>query len=640
MNDMMEARSEDQIAWVTARLRRLIAEADGTDSQVFAEIEDVARIRLSQGSEPQAHRMLAALGLSQTEREVVWFMAAFQLSAGCRTLTASLGFGEVQLETLRTVIYESRAALAFKELSSDALLRGLGILERIDGGPSGMHESRYAWGLSTRVLGLLHSYEDVSALAGLLLQPNAPREQLALNAATEENLSDAVRAPDAVVCAYGLPGTGRRTALASLATAAGVEVLQVDARRFGRDVATFRVQLRAVAMECRLRGLSPLIANVDALEDGERSSLVAAYFAPMIGGRILLTSVRRLDLLVDRPTIFVEVGNPTTAQRASLWHSSLGEGTAEDANHLAERYPLAPALIVRASEAAKARANGRALVADDIHAGIRSVLDDRLGEFAKRVTVTQSWDDLVLPPDQLDTIIELMARVRDAGRCTSSGASPRRSARASASRRCSRARLARARRWSPALIARELGLELYQVDMLEGRVEVHRRDREEPRRAVRRGGGGPRDPAVRRGGRAVRQAHRGEVEQRSLREPRDQLPAAAARGFTGICLLTTNHERHIDPAFQRRLSLHLRFPLPDVDERAQLWRAHAAGGGAARGDVDFGSLARRFAMSGGYIRNAALRAAFLAADEDSAITAAHLERAARVEYEGMGKLAA
>jgi hypothetical protein len=43
-------------------------------------------------------------------------------------------------------------------------------------------------------------------------------------------------------------------------------------------------------------------------------------------------------------------------------------------------------------------------------------------------------------------------------------------------------------------------------------------------------------------------------------------------------------------------------------------------------------------MSGGHIRNAVLRAAFLAADEDSAITGSHLERAARIEYEGMGKL--
>ena len=44
-------------------------------------------------------------------------------------------------------------------------------------------------------------------------------------------------------------------------------------------------------------------------------------------------------------------------------------------------------------------------------------------------------------------------------------------------------------------------------------------------------------------------------------------------------------------------------------------------------------------MSGGYIRNAVLRAAFLAADEGSDITHAHLEYAAQLEYEAMGKVA-
>ena len=56
--------------------------------------------------------------------------------------------------------------------------------------------------------------------------------------------------------------------------------------------------------------------------------------------------------------------------------------------------------------------------------------------------------------------------------------------------------------------------------------------------------------------------------------------------------------------------------------------------------VDFTSLAKRFAMSGGYIRNAALRAAFMAADEGSVVTGQHLERAAKYEYEGTGKIAA
>jgi hypothetical protein len=43
-------------------------------------------------------------------------------------------------------------------------------------------------------------------------------------------------------------------------------------------------------------------------------------------------------------------------------------------------------------------------------------------------------------------------------------------------------------------------------------------------------------------------------------------------------------------------------------------------------------------MTGGYIRNAALRAAFLAADEGTPIGGVHLEHAARLEYEGMGKI--
>ena len=108
--------------------------------------------------------------------------------------------------------------------------------------------------------------------------------------------------------------------------------------------------------------------------------------------------------------------------------------------------------------------------------------------------------------------------------------------------------------------------------------------------------------------------------------------------FTGISLLTTNHETAIDPAFLRRLSLHLRFELPDAKERALLWRAVIPTDAPLAPGVDLAHLAERYEMSGGYIRNAALRAAFLAADRGSAITAAHLDGAARVEYESMGKL--
>lgn len=95
----------------------------------------------------------------------------------------------------------------------------------------------------------------------------------------------------------------------------------------------------------------------------------------------------------------------------------------------------------------------------------------------------------------------------------------------------------------------------------------------------------------------------------------------------------------IDAAFMRRLSLHVRFDLPDVDEREQLWRAMLPTAAPVADDIDAATLARRFAMSGGYIRNAALRAAFMAADEGAVISGRHLELAAKLEYEGMGKIA-
>ena len=57
------------------------------------------------------------------------------------------------------------------------------------------------------------------------------------------------------------------------------------------------------------------------------------------------------------------------------------------------------------------------------------------------------------------------------------------------------------------------------------------------------------------------------------------------------------------------------------------------------GEFDLADLARRYQMSGGYIRNAALRAAFLAAEEHAPLSQEHLERAVSAEFREIGKLA-
>ncbi len=77
--------------------------------------------------------------------------------------------------------------------------------------------------------------------------------------------------------------------------------------------------------------------------------------------------------------------------------------------------------------------------------------------------------------------------------------------------------------------------------------------------------------------------------------------------------------------------MRLHFAMPDEALRARLWAAHVTPEIPTAGSLDFAALAQQFALSGGDIRNAALRAAFLAAQDGVALCQAHLERAVLLE---------
>ncbi|MQY14610.1 ATP-dependent zinc metalloprotease FtsH [Streptomyces sp. RB5] len=103
-------------------------------------------------------------------------------------------------------------------------------------------------------------------------------------------------------------------------------------------------------------------------------------------------------------------------------------------------------------------------------------------------------------------------------------------------------------------------------------------------------------------------------------------------GFDGLVVLTSNLRRNIDAAFLRRMDFVVEFGLPDTALRARLWRLHLPGPARLAADVDPDVLARMYQMSGAWIRNAALGAAFLAAPDGGPITRAHLLHAIRREY--------
>jgi hypothetical protein len=103
----------------------------------------------------------------------------------------------------------------------------------------------------------------------------------------------------------------------------------------------------------------------------------------------------------------------------------------------------------------------------------------------------------------------------------------------------------------------------------------------------------------------------------------------------GLVILATNLQQSIDEAFLRRFHARVEFPFPDPCERRRIWSLMLAG--CAGAELDLEAIGRQ-RLAGGDIRNAALKAIFLAQREGGALTQAHLERAVALELYELGRL--
>jgi SpoVK/Ycf46/Vps4 family AAA+-type ATPase len=107
--------------------------------------------------------------------------------------------------------------------------------------------------------------------------------------------------------------------------------------------------------------------------------------------------------------------------------------------------------------------------------------------------------------------------------------------------------------------------------------------------------------------------------------------------YEGVVILATNLRKNMDEAFTRRIYSIIEFPLPGIEHRLQIW--HGVWPSATpRGDLDLEFMARRFELTGGNIRNIALAAAFLAAEEGGGVQMSHLIRATYQEFQKTGKV--
>lgn len=107
--------------------------------------------------------------------------------------------------------------------------------------------------------------------------------------------------------------------------------------------------------------------------------------------------------------------------------------------------------------------------------------------------------------------------------------------------------------------------------------------------------------------------------------------------YEGMAILATNFRNNIDAAFIRRLDYLIDFREPNKADRERLWRCHVPDRAPLSNNVDFSQLAAMFPMVGGEIRNAAVSAAYFAAQQQKPIQQDHFITAIRREYEKTGK---
>ena len=443
------------------------------------------------------------------------------------------------------------------------------------------------------------------------------------------------------IAVRGRVGSGRHTLIATLAEASGRQLGVIDATPLVRD--TKRIGELAVALDrAHLAGLLPcvdgleLVASHDIITREQIRDLLRRHAGPL-AVRVPWEVQPPLDpghVLVDLPTF-------SLTDRLLCWERTLADHELRvgELAELADRYAVGPGVIERVAEDVARTSPPLADAGARLEAGIRQHLESRLGSSANRVARLASWSHVILPPDIQDSLTELIARIKhrrlvfdkwgfDRVMSTSRGVTA-----------LFQGGPGTGKTLVASAIANELGMDLYRVDL--SRVMSKWIGETEQNLAKLFDAAEDGNTIILFDEADSLFAKRTEVKSSVDRYANLEVNYLLQRidSFEGIAILTTNFGTSIDAAFKRRLSLRLTFPFPDEDMREKLWRSHLPAELPTTGEFDLAELSRRYQMSGGYIRNVALRAAFLAAEEHSPLTQLHLERAIKAEFREIGKIA-
>jgi hypothetical protein len=437
-----------------------------------------------------------------------------------------------------------------------------------------------------------------------------------------------------------LCGAERTSKYAIAAAACGALGLRLHVMR-AADVPLAAAEREALAClwerEAVLNG-SALLVDADDLDSTDNTRAILAFVERTRG--VLIVSSREPLRLRTRSALRLDVEKPDVGEQRGLWHHVLG-AAADRLNGQVESIVMQFHLGVQDMHAASAEVFTRLaqepeealgpLLWDACRAQARSRLDD----LAQRLEPVGTWDDLVLPEPQRQTLQEIAVHVRQRVKVYERWGFAAKGARGLGISALFAGASGTGKTMAAEVLANELRLDLYRIDLSQV-VSKYIGETEKNLRRV--------FDAAEEGGAILLFdeadalfGKRSEVRDSHDRYANIEVSYLLQRmeAYRGLAILTTNMKSALDQAFLRRIRFITHFPFPDATQRAEIWRRIFPSHTPTEG-LDVRLLAR-LNVAGGNIRNIALNAAFLAADADEPVRMTHLLRAARGEYAKLEK---
>ena len=158
----------------------------------------------------------------------------------------------------------------------------------------------------------------------------------------------------------------------------------------------------------------------------EIANTLGVFLSRNVG--LVFLGVRETPLRIRSANFSVDVGLPTAREQCEAWTNTLEDLAPElegsrIAEELADQFKLNLRDILGAANSALATDNHQESIESKLWRTCRELMRPRMDSLAQRLEPKATWDDLVLPPEQIALLHQIAGQVRERHKVYDHGAS-------------------------------------------------------------------------------------------------------------------------------------------------------------------------------------------------------------------------